>query len=216
MAYAVLFYIFTLSVNDMKSLNTYFLTLLSCGMLHAQKFQVTVGDLLTISDAKRFSVVFEYDSELEVKNDSEENYLKIQAEKKEEIEVGTGYVFIQNWYKNRASQYEPSFIQQFNSFNLDGNQLTVAKKTDNSQYTIRIKTTKIMPGYSDLFYVQAGEVKFVIEIYEAANPDIILCGLKTKVRGATVAEEFERIRTAYGNLGLALSKRLNRKALARK
>ncbi len=211
------FFIFSpLSLISMKSLSVYLLLFLCGSMINAQKFQVTSGDLHAVSDAKSFNVVFEYDPNMNVKKLSEKKYLKVQAEKKEILEEGSGYEFIQLWYKNRTEQYEPTFIQQFNSFNLDGNQLSVGQNKESPKFTILVKTTKIIPGYSDIFYVQAADVKFEIEIYANDNPEKILCGMKTKIRGASVTEEFERIRTAYGNLGLALSKRINRKALANK
>jgi len=200
----------------MKRLSTCFLLLICCGIVHAQNFKVTSGDLAAINNVKRFKVLFEYPASLKVRNTSEKKYLKVQAEKKEKKEAESGSEFIQLWYKNRAAQYQPTFIQEFNSFNLDGNQLTVAQNIERPKYVMVIKTTKIVPGYSDLFYVQAGEAKFDIQIYAADKPEIILCRLKTKVRGNSVAKEFERIRTTYGNLGNALSKYLNRKALVKK
>ncbi len=209
------FFLFSPSqIRPMKSLTISLILILSFGILNAQKFEVLTGDLITVSDAKKFNVEFEYASDLKVNNKSEETYIKQRADKKEKIEKGSGVEFIQLWYKNRTGQYEPTLIQQFNSFNLDDSQVTTSRNFASAKYTMLVKTNDINPGYANIFYVQAGKIEFDVLFYETAKPEIILCRVKTKIRGGAVADELERIRSVYGNLGLALSKRINRKSLA--
>lgn len=212
------FFIFSPKIFvSMKRPHIYLFLLLFCSIASAQRFKVTSGNVKAIKDVKRFNVEFEYNSNLKIRKKSEEEYLKKQAEKKELIEVGSGYKFIQLWYKNRVAHYAPTFIQKFNSFTLEGAEpITVAQNIDNSKYTLLVKTMKIKPGYDDIFYVEAAEIKFEILFFSSDNPEKVLCAMQTKVRGDALSDDLERIRTAYGNLGIALSKRLNRKALNKK
>lgn len=211
------FFLFSPSqIRPMKSLLLSFVLLFSFNHLNAQKFEIISGDLMAVGDAKKFNVVFEYASDLKVKNKSEETYIKQRADKIEKLEKDAGYEFIQLWYKNRTAQYEPTLIQQFNSFNLDDSQVTTSRNFTTAKYTMRIKTKDINPGYANIFYVQASNIEFDVIFYETENPENILCRLKTKIRGGAMVDELERIRSVYGNLGLALSKRINRKSLALK
>lgn len=211
------FFLFSpFQIRPMKSLVVSFILMFSFCSLNAQKFEVLTGDLMVVSDAKKFNVEFEYASDLKVKNKKEETYIKQRADRKEKLEKGSGVEFIQLWYKNRSGQYEPTLIQQFNSFSLDDSQVRTSRNFKTSKYTMLIKTNDIDPGYANIFYVQASKIEFDVLFYETENPENILCRLKTKIRGGAMADELERIRSVYGNLGLALSKRINRKSLASK
>lgn len=196
---------------------TYFIFLLSCLTLQAQQFEEVAGTVENIAGIKRYNVVFEYSSNLKIpKNDSEEDFLQKQYEKRELKKSGAGESFKKLWFENRINLYEPTFIQQFNSFSLDDRQVTVAKNISSTAYTMKIETVSIAGGYDDFFYVEEGEIGVLISIYETDSPENILYALKTDVRGVANADDFERIRTAYGNLGEAASKHFSRKILSKK
>lgn len=196
---------------------TYFL-FLYCGLfLQAQQFEVVSGAIENISGIERYNVVFEYASDLQIpRSDSEQVFLQEQYEKRERKKSGSGEAFKNLWFENRVNLYEPTFIQQFNSFRVDNRQVTVAKKITSTDYTMKIKTNFIRGGYDDFFYVEEGEIGVLISVYETNAPEKILYAVVTDIRGVANADEFERIRSAYGNLGKAASKHFSRKALLKK
>lgn len=191
--------------------------LISSIAIQAQQFEEVEGSVENITGIKRYNVVFEYSSNLKIpKNDSEEDFLQKQYEKRELKKSGSGENFKKLWFENRTNLYEPTFIQKFNSFSLDDRKVTVAKNISSTAYTMKIETVSITGGYDDFFYVEEGEIGVLISIYETDTPDNILYALQTNVRGVANADDFERIRTAYGNLGEAASKRFSRKTLLKK
>jgi hypothetical protein len=196
---------------------TYFLFFFYGLILQAQQFEVVTGTIENISGVERYNIVFEYASDLQIpRSDSEQAFLQKQYEKREHRESGSGEVFKKLWFENRANLYEPTCIQQFNNFRVDNRQVTVAKKISSTKYTMKIKTLSITGGYDDFFYVEEGEIGVLISIYETDAPEQVLYAVETEVRGIANADEFERIRTAYGNLGDAASKHFSRKALLKK
>jgi hypothetical protein len=217
MAIAILFYIFTNYVFRMTKPLTYCLFLIGGLLLQAQKFEVVSGSIDNISGIQRYNLVFEYATDLQIsKNGSEQAFLKEEYEKREKELLGSGENFKKLWFENRSNLYEPTFVQEFNSFRVADQQVTVAKNISSTAYTMKIKTISITGGYDDFFYVEEGEIGVVISVYQTDTPEIVLYAVETKVRGVANANEFERIRTSYGNLGEAGSKHFSRKALLKK
>lgn len=201
----------------MIRLLTYALIFFGGLTLQAQQFEDVSGAIENISGIQRYNLVFEYAEDIQIpKSDSEQDFLQKQYEKRELKKAGSGARFKRLWFENRMNLYEPTFIQQFNSFNLDDRQVTVAKNISSTAYTMKIKTISITGGYDDFFYVEEGEIGVLISIYKTEAPEDILYTVETVVRGVANADDFERIRTAYGNLGEAVSKRFSRKALLKK
>ena len=193
---------------------TYCLFFIGGLLLQAQQFGVVSGSIENILGIQRYNLVFEYPSDLQIsKSDSEQAVLQEQYVKREEKETGSGEKFKKLWFENRSNLYEPSFIQQFNSFRVADRQVTVAKKISSTGYTMKIKTVSITGGYDDFFYVEEGGIGVIISVYETDSPDTVLYAVETNVRGIANSDEFERIRTSYGNLGEATSKHFSRKAL---
>lgn len=196
---------------------TYCIILFCAFTLQAQQFEVVTGSIDNISGVQRYNLVFEYASNLQIsRNDSEQTFLQKQFEKREQKETGSGEEFKKLWFENRANLYEPTFIQQFNSFRVNDRQVTVAKNITSTRYTMKIETVSITGGYDDFFYVEEGEIGVLVSIYATDAPEDILYAFKTDVRGLASADQFERIRTAYGNLGEAASKHFSRKTLLKK
>ncbi len=201
----------------MTKLPTYLLFFLCGFFLQAQHFEVVSGAIENISGVQRYNLVFDYASDLQVsRSESEQSFLQKQYEKREQKENGSGELFKKLWFENRSKLYEPTFIQRFNNFRVDNRQVTVAKNITSTGYTMTVQTISIAGGYDDFFYVEEGEIGVLISIYETEAPENILYAVKTDVRGIANADEFERIRTAYGNLGEAASKHFSRKALLKK
>ena len=183
---------------------TYCLFFIGGLLLQAQQFEVVSGSIENILGIQRYNLVFEYPSDLQIsKSDSEQAFLQEQYVKREEKETGSGEKFKKLWFENRSNLYEPSFIQQFNSFRVADRQVTVAKKISSTGYTMKIKTVSITGGYDDFFYVEEGGIGVIISVYETDSPDTVLYAVETNGRGIANSDEFERIRTYYGNLGEA-------------
>ena len=194
----------------------YFIILCFANLLHAQKIKVDSGSIESLANVKRYQVVFTYASDLKIKGyDSEEDFLKFQSERMEQKVAGSGEEFKKRWVENRTDLYEPSFIQEFNGFLIENKHVTVARNIRQANYIMLVKTEAVDSGYDDLFYVEEGGLDVSITFFESETPEHILYAISTKVRGNANADDFERIRTSYGNLGLAISKHLNRKALVK-
>lgn len=192
-------------------LSLFFVSVLT---VKAQKIEVVHGAIENIAGIQRYNVVFEYATDLQIsKNEVEQDFLQKQYEKREQKVPGSGEKFKSLWFENRTQLYEPTFIQRFNSFRIDDHQVTAAKNISSTAYTLHVKTISTTDGYDDLFYVEEGKIGVLLTIYVTDTPENILYGIKTEVRGDANANEFERIRTAYGNLGEAVSKHFSRKAL---
>ncbi len=195
-----------------------FLFMICFGLVaNAQKIEVESGSIKALTNITRYQVLFEYGPGLQVKGfRSEEEFINTRTEKFEMANAGSGQEFKKLWYENRINLYEPSFVQQFNGFYIENGQVTVARKINEADCTMLIKTEGIASGYDDLFYVKEGSIDVTVVFYKNGSPQEPLYTIRTKVRGDASAEEFERMRTAYANLGLALSKHLSRKARLKK
>ncbi len=184
--------------------------------VNSQVFKTANGSLEALSGVQRYQVKFEYAQDLEIpKYESEATFLEIHSQKKEKKEAGSGEAFKNEWFSRRSEQYEPKFIQEFNFFNLKEKQVTVARNISDSEYKMVIYTSLIDPGNSNFFFKKDARLEVVIRIYNANNSDTVI--YETQVvdvhsKGASL-EDYDRIMSAYAELGRGLSKHLSRKTL---
>ena len=165
MAIAILFHIFTTYFFVMARTVLISLFFLCGHALQAQQLEVVSGSIDNISGIQRYNVVFEYAPDLQIQgSDSEQAFLQKQLEKREEKKSGSGEEFKKLWFENRANLYEPTFIQQFNSFRVHNRQVTAAKNISSTAYTMKVKTTSTTGGYDDFFYVEEGEIGVHVSI----------------------------------------------------
>ena len=183
---------------------------------HGQVFKTGIGNLEAISGVDRYNIIFEYAEDLQVpKYDSEEAFLKIYAKKKDEKKIGSGDIFKKQWLTRRSDQFEPKFIQEFNFFNLKEKQVTVAQNVSDADYTMVVKTSLIDPGNSNFIFKKDARLEVTIQMYKSISPDQILYATEmvdVHSKGASVGD-FDRIMSAYAELGRGLSKHLSRKTL---
>lgn len=130
----------------------------------AQKVKVKSGSFKTVKDVKEFNLVFDYENLKVDKFDTEEEFLEDKMKKREE--KGTDEDFKKSWFSDREERYEPKFIE---SFNKRGDR-KVEKNLDSAQYTVKVKTTWIYPGYNVGVMRQPAKLNTTIFIYETANP----------------------------------------------
>ncbi|MFS4493087.1 hypothetical protein [Maribacter sp. 2308TA10-17] len=181
---------------------------------NAQIFKTASGSLESIEGIERYNVIFEYAENLEVpKYESEHVFLELYGKKKDKKEVGSGEVFKNLWFSNREKLFEPKFIQEFNFFNLKEKQVTIAKNITDAKYTIVVRTSLIDPGNSNFFFKKDARLEVTIQVYRSDNPNEILYATEmvdVHSRGAS-KNDYDRIMSAYAELGRGLSKHLSRK-----
>lgn len=190
------------------------LGLVSAVCSYGQLFKTDSGSLESISGVKRYNIVFEYVEDLKIpRYPSEEAFLEMQARKKNQKELGSGELFKSLWFTNREKLFEPKFIQEFNFFNLKEKQVTVARNITDAVYTMVVRTYLIDPGNSNFFFKKDARLEVTVHIFKADAPDQILYTTKmvnVHSRGAN-KDDYDRIMSAYAELGRGLSKHLSRK-----
>lgn len=180
--------------------------------LMAQKVKVTKGDWANLKGITAYNVEFDY-SDLQIpKYDSEEEFLKDKIAKREEKEPGTGEKFRASWFSDREEFYEPRFIETFNDKYKD-NAVKVGKDLADSEYTMKIHTTMIYPGYNVGVVRHNSKIELTITIYKTGEPDnIIFEADYTKIEGqGNGGFDFnsgQRIADAYIIFGRALAKHM--------
>ncbi|MFK7812819.1 MAG: hypothetical protein AB8B59_10015 [Maribacter sp.] len=179
-----------------------------------QNFKTEGGSLEAISGLLRYNVIFEYSDDLKIpKHASETSFLEDYAKKEDKKESGKGELFKQRWISYRADLFEPKFIQEFNYFNLKEKQITIAPNISNANYTMVVRTTSIDPGNSNFFFKKDAWLKVFIRIYKTEDPATVLYstgGIDVHSKGAN-SDIFDRIMSAYAELGRGLAKHLSRK-----
>lgn len=192
------------------------LVLFASASIYSQVFKTAIGSLEAISGIQRYNIVFEYADSLQIpKYDSEDSFLELYAQKKDKKELGSGETFKNKWFTNRSDFFEPKFIQEFNFFNLNEKQVTVAKNITDSDYTMVVRTSLIELGNSNFFFKKDARLEVIISIYKSDNPNQVLYATElvdVHSKGAS-AEDYDRIMSAYAELGRGLSKHLSRKTL---
>lgn len=197
-----------------KSCCFLFLFLVSTVFTYGQIFKTESGSLESIFGVERYNIVFEYAEDLKIpKYESEEAFLEIHASKKDKKEMGSGETFKNLWFANREKLFEPKFIQEFNFFNLKEKQVTVARNVSDAEYTMVVRTSLIDPGNSNFFFKKDARLEVTIHIYKSDSPHQVLYTTEivdVHSRGANT-NEYDRIMSAFAELGRGLSKHLSRK-----
>lgn len=150
----------------------------------AQKSEVTKGDWMDLKGITEYTLEFDY-SDIEIpKYDSEEAFLEDKMAKREEKEPGTGEAFKASWFSDRDEYYEPRFIETFNDRYKDG-AVKVDRDLGSAEYTMRIHTTFIYPGYNVGVVRKNSKIEVTIDVYKNDSPDNIIFSVDyTKVEGA--------------------------------
>lgn len=190
------------------------LLLLCLESTYGQVFKTEAGSLEALSGIDRYKVVFEYAEDLKIpKYASEEAFLEAHAQKKDKKELGSGEDFKNQWITNRTEQFEPKFVQEFNFFNLKEKQVTVARNVSDADFIMVVHTSLIDPGNSNFIFKKDARLEVTIRIYKSDTPNQILYlteMVDVHSKGASI-DDYDRIMSAYAELGRGLSKHLSRK-----
>lgn len=148
----------------------------------AQKIKTTEGDLSVLKNETTINVEFEYDGMSVGKYDKEADYIKAKTDEYNKKEPGRGDAWAKSWVSDRASRYEPRFINEFQ----EATNMTVKK---DSKYTLVFKTTSTEPGYNIVISRKNAEIDAEVTIIETAT--------KKKIATLTVKNAPGRIYGGY-------------------
>jgi hypothetical protein len=191
-----------------------FALLISTSFVFSQKVNVTKGDWSNLKGISEYTLVFDY-SNLEIpKYDSEEAFLDDKMAKRDEKEPGTGEAFKESWFSDRENYYEPRFIETFNDRYKDG-LVKVDRDLGSAEYTMKIHTTLIYPGYNVGVVRQNSKIEVTVSVYKNDSPDNVLFEAEfTKVEGAGNAgydfNSGQRIADAYIIFARSLVKNMSK------
>ena len=192
-----------------------FTVLLITSIAIAQKSKVLEGDWKNLKGISSFTLVFEYEN-LEIpKYDSEEDFLKDKMAKREEKEPGSGEQFKKAWFADRDDHYEPKFAESFNK-RWDDKEVVVGRNLESAEYTMKIQTTFLYPGYNVGVMSQNSKVDAILSVYKNDAPDTILFSVKyTKAEGnAAYGNDYDsgvRVGESYAKMAKTLAKDMSKK-----
>lgn len=197
-----------------KTLQIFLLFLTSTIFIYGQNFKTDTGGVDALSGVERYNLIFEFADDLKIPGYTSENsFVETYARKAEKREHGAGEKFKKQWFSYRTDLYAPKFIQEFNFFNLKEKQVTVATNISDAEYNMVVRTTSITPGNSNFFFKKNAWLKVYIRIYKTGSPEQVLYStqaVEVHSNGAN-SDIFNRIMSAYAELGRGLSKHLSRK-----
>jgi len=187
---------------------TIFLLLFLTFCVSAQRYKLILGDFSKLGNITEYNVTFDY-SDIQVHGfESEGAFLKDKTEKRANVE-GKAEQFEKEWFENRQKQYEPKFIEYFNSQFPKGE--TKVSNNPQAKYTMNIKSTWIYPGY----FAEPAKLSAVITVAETLNPQNALIvvefdkaiGFEQKMFNGDLGQ---RISGAYAKLARNITLQLKR------
>lgn len=193
------------------------LVMLFCTVfIFAQKSKVQEGDWKNLKGIAKYNLVFDYSNVEIPKYDSEEEFLKDKMAKRDEKEPGSGERFKESWFSDREKYYEPKFAESFNK-RFDDGEIKVARDFDSADYTMKIHTVFMYPGYNVGMARQNSKIDTVISVFKNDAPDKVLFSVKyTKAEGKIAfGMDFnsgQRIAEAYAKLAKTLASDISKKA----
>jgi len=173
---------------------------------NAQKVKTSSGNPDILKSETTVNIEFVYDNISVGKFKSEAEYIKAKTEEYNSKEPGKGDTWAKSWATDKASRFEPKFIDLFTI-----NSGMTTKK--DAKYTIIFKTLSIEPGYNVGIMRKNAEIDAEVWIVETDNRDKKVCVLTiSNVPGGTAfGYDFDtglRISESYANAGKKLAKYL--------
>ena len=160
-------------MNTKKLLTTLTLFVFIISFTQAQKVKVVSGKYDNLKGISEYNLVFDYTDVKVGKFKSEEEFLEDKMNKRDDKEEGKGEDFKESWFADRENRYEPKFIESFNKRFEDG-EIKVDKNLDSAEYTMKVHTTYLYPGYNVGVVRKNAEVSATIYVYKNDAPDTIL------------------------------------------
>ena len=181
----------------------------------AQKLKIQEGDFENLKGIDTYSLVFDY-TDLQIpKFDNEEEFLKDKMDKREEKEEGDGERFKKDWFNDRPERYHPKFIESFNK-RFDDSEVKVTE--DDADYTMKIHTTKIYPGYNVGIVRHNAEIDATFTVFKTGDEgNVLFSGSYKDVQGSgAMGYDYNsgyRISECYAKLAKNIAGVINKKVL---
>lgn len=171
---------------------------------NAQSIKTTDGDLSVLKNESTINVEFVYDGMSVGKYDNEKEYIQKKTEEYNKKEPGRGDSWAESWVTDRASRFEPKFIELFQ----ESSNMTV--KAD-AKYTLIFKTTSTEPGFNIVIHRKNAEIDAEVWIVETANKNKKIATLTVsnapgRIFGGYDYDTGSRIAEAYAAAGKRLGK----------
>lgn len=172
----------------------------------AQKVKTTSGNPDILKAETSVNIEFVYDNLSVGKYSNEKDYVTAKTAEYNKKEPGKGDSWAKSWANDKASRFEPKFIELFNI-------TSGMMQSDKAKYTLIFKTTSIEPGYNIGISRKNAEIDAEIWIVETGDHEKKVCTLTiNNVPGGTAfGYDFDtglRISEAYANAGKKLAKYL--------
>ena len=201
--------------NTMKNFTVLAVVLCMATTVFGQKLKEQEGDIKNLKDIKVYAMEFDYTDVMIPKFDDEEAFLKDKMDKREKKKAGDGERFKKSWFDDRPDRYHPKFIESFNK-RFENAEVQVQEEA--AEYTMKIHSTKIYPGYNVGIVRHNAEVDATVTVYETANPsNTLFSGSYKDVQGnGAMGYDYNsgyRISECYAKLAKTLAKDLKKKAL---
>ncbi|MFX0555694.1 hypothetical protein ACOCEA_02795 [Maribacter sp. CXY002] len=181
----------------------------------AQKLKIQEGNFKNLKGIDTYSLIFDYTDVQIPKFDNEDDFLKDKMGKREEKKAGDGERFKNEWFNDRPDQYHPKFIESFNKRFDDGK---VGVTEDAADYTMKIHTSKIYPGYNVGIVRHNAEIDATFTVYKTNDPtNILFSGNYKDVQGSgAMGYDYNsgyRISECYAKLAKNIAGEIKKKAL---
>jgi len=199
----------------MKKLTTLIALLFISINITGQKLKVEEGDIKNLKDIKVYTMQFDYTDVQIPKFDNEEDFLKDKMDKREEKKAGDGERFKKSWFDDRPDRYHPKFIESFNKRFEDS---AVQVQEGEADYTMKVHTTKLYPGYNVGIVRHNAEIDATITIFETGNEsNVVFKGSYKDAQGAgAFGNDYNsgyRISECYAKLAKTFAKDIKKRAL---
>ncbi|WP_298480792.1 hypothetical protein [uncultured Maribacter sp.] len=198
----------------MKKLVSIILIILCVTPILSQKIKTASGDISVLAGEKELSVTFGYNNMKVHGYTTEEEFIQVKEELRENHNPGSGSIFRGSWFADRDTVYEPLFIEYFNYALPKKRKVTVSRNNPDAKYNLHVQTLWMYPGYN-VGFSHAAKIDVLLQVYEIANPEKILWESKSPTRIVAKVAPFkreERIGAAYGALAISMSWLLKKKA----
>jgi|SRR5680860_441864 len=199
----------------MKNFATMAILLLVSTTAMGQKLIEQEGDIKNLKDIKVYMMEFDYTDVQIPKFDNEEAFLKDKMDKRNEKEAGDGERFKKSWFEDRPERYHPKFIESFNK-RFDDSAVQVQEQ--DADYTMKIHTTKLYPGYNVGIVRHNAEIDATITVFKTGDEsNVLFSGSYKDVQGSgAMGYDYDsgyRISECYAKLAKTFAKDLEKKAL---
>lgn len=179
--------------------------------LVAQKPILLEGEWQSLKNIEKFDLEFDY-SNVEIPDfEKEDDYVNLKMKEKDADNPGDGMIWKKRYFADRDMHYEPRFEE---SFNKRGNEKT-AKDYDNSEYVLKVHTTKLYHGWNVGVMRKAARIDATIAIYKRGEETPTLKVKYEDVKGAdAMGYDFSihtRVAEAYAKLAKSFLRDLKKK-----